>query len=605
MDDLDALEVYIPMEAEVKSIPVSSLPKTMLTKERFPLNGSEVPLTDSPNAVWISPAVIRMKGQLAATRESIVSLLSERLKTAQGPYNMAFVSSNHTAYRVLKDTLPGSKVSSTTSHTPLLPLGNKAQTRQNVLVIHCGQIYLNIKRPACGCKGGRNRMPNPPMPGTHKMDLLSHDQGKRMHTTHDVQHNESQDHYEPPSKVAHPSIPLPAGVFTVDNLCQDEHSQPANRQAARESLLFHPQRDKGEVATALGCPCASPCGDLCESPEVSRPVGGLSATPEVTRPVGGLSAISKVSRPVGGLGATPQLSRPVSGLSVTPQVSRPVGGLSLTSEMSRPVGGLSATPKVSRPVGGLSATSEMSRPVGRLSATSEMSRPVGRLSATSEMSRPVGGLGVTPQVSRPVGGLSLTSEMSRPVGGLSATPKVSRPVGGLSATSEMSRPVGRLSATSEMSRPVGGLGVTPQVSRRVGGLGAPSELSRPVGGLCATSGLSRPVGGLGTTSGLSRPVGGLGATLGLSRPVGGLGATSEVSAADSDPFVSPEQSYEASQSADSATGSHSWTRKDSFSTTVPGHEVDFNEMAQDEKIARMKAKLRESEAALSRLQLPC
>ncbi|XP_044208503.1 uncharacterized protein LOC122982924 isoform X2 [Thunnus albacares] len=153
--DLLELEIHIPVEAEVKNIPVWSLPNSVIKRMGLPPPASEgsKTRTDAPEGIWICPTVIRRKSQNPAShagnnvKENMSSLLYREFRAAQGPLQMSFVSSNCTAYKLLQDIMPGKKVSSHTSHTSLLPHGSALKTDQDAIVIYHGRIYLIIKNP--------------------------------------------------------------------------------------------------------------------------------------------------------------------------------------------------------------------------------------------------------------------------------------------------------------------------------------------------------------------------------------------------------------------------------------------------------------------------
>lgn len=158
MDMLERLEIYIPVEAEVRSIPLWSLPNSVLRRMGIPradTDGSRK-LSDSPEGIWICPAVLRRKGQKAAssvgqkTCENILSLMSTEFQAAPGPFRMSFVSSSHAAYNVLKDlnnALTGTSVSAHPYQTHLSPPCSTPQNYRDGVIIYRGRIYLSIRKP--------------------------------------------------------------------------------------------------------------------------------------------------------------------------------------------------------------------------------------------------------------------------------------------------------------------------------------------------------------------------------------------------------------------------------------------------------------------------
>lgn len=155
MDSLDILEIYIPVDAEVKNIPLWSLPDSVLRRMGFTLSESKGSrkLAGSPEGIWICPANIRMKGQKPASQtgysgvENMSSLLGREFRARQGAFQMSVVSCNHAAYKVLEDITPGNKDYAHRSHTSLLPQGLAPQIYQTAIVIYHGCIYLSIRKP--------------------------------------------------------------------------------------------------------------------------------------------------------------------------------------------------------------------------------------------------------------------------------------------------------------------------------------------------------------------------------------------------------------------------------------------------------------------------
>ncbi|CAB1433509.1 unnamed protein product, partial [Pleuronectes platessa] len=97
MDSLNRLEIFIPDEADATTINLCSLTAVVLKRMGFPLHDSK----DSKKlAIWISPAVLRRKGQKLLSNtgkdalESASSLLGRRFRHLTGPFKMPIYSSN-------------------------------------------------------------------------------------------------------------------------------------------------------------------------------------------------------------------------------------------------------------------------------------------------------------------------------------------------------------------------------------------------------------------------------------------------------------------------------------------------------------------------------
>ncbi|XP_022068960.2 uncharacterized protein LOC110964510 isoform X2 [Acanthochromis polyacanthus] len=203
MDVLTKLEIYIPVEAEVKRISVQSLPNSMLRRMGLSLSDPDVSrkLADSPEGIWISPAVFRKRGQklTSHTGNGVKENMHSVVTTAKsGPLRMSIVSPNHTAYEVLKDTMPGTR----RSPTLLVHQGSALQSNRDAVVIYRGSVYLFIKRHSRS-QGQQETVKQPaslsaiPLTSdlsskSQKKELLNDKRPKKKHTTCKVTHRENK-----------------------------------------------------------------------------------------------------------------------------------------------------------------------------------------------------------------------------------------------------------------------------------------------------------------------------------------------------------------------------------------------------------------------------
>lgn len=167
MDLRDRIEIFIPAEAEVKTIPLWSLPNPVLKRMGLPVcesNGSKK-LINSPKGTWICPAVVRRKGQKSANSgvESTLTLLSRECRASPGPFRMSFLFSNPMAFKVLKDIVPGGKLSTILPHGTSLPQGLASKSYRTAVVVYAGRIYLSVRKPGQG-PGQRETAQPPPQP---------------------------------------------------------------------------------------------------------------------------------------------------------------------------------------------------------------------------------------------------------------------------------------------------------------------------------------------------------------------------------------------------------------------------------------------------------
>ncbi|XP_034393713.1 uncharacterized protein si:dkeyp-110g5.4 [Cyclopterus lumpus] len=235
MDFLGKLEIYIPVEAEVKSIPLWSLPKSVIRQMGLPLSGfkGSGKLADSPEGIWICPAVIRRKDQKLAPHagnnaiENLSSLMGREFRANPGPVQMSFVSANHAVYKVLKEIMPGKKGTAHTSHASPLPRGSAPRTYKDAVILYNGRIYLSIRNP------NQTRS----QPETSEQQLASH---SSIPSTSAVSskslkkrrsHQASLEPSEPQRKKSHVTLPQ------TSKQLKDRLTKPENHSATEQELL--------------------------------------------------------------------------------------------------------------------------------------------------------------------------------------------------------------------------------------------------------------------------------------------------------------------------------------------------------------------------------
>nr|XP_019958796.1 PREDICTED: uncharacterized protein LOC109639647 [Paralichthys olivaceus] len=253
MDSLNRLEIYIPRETEVNTIHLCSLPASLLKRMGLPLHDSK----DSKKlAIWISPAVLRRKGQKLASNavkdslENTSSLLGRRFRPPVGPLRMQIVSDNRSICNMLKEMTWGKTLSTCKSHTSLCPRGSPPQTGFTAIVIYHGCIYLCISKH--NPSQSRQDTCDPrPAPSTHssssesqKKELLNDNRPRKMRTTREQTLSENKN--VSPSKAAHSVRQSTDCVQQVDG---HSHKDAAGQQAAEEAAAvpeqawFHPEGD--------------------------------------------------------------------------------------------------------------------------------------------------------------------------------------------------------------------------------------------------------------------------------------------------------------------------------------------------------------------------
>lgn len=153
MDVGEELDIYIPKEAEVRTVPLNRLPRPALRKMGVPLPDRKS--ADSADVVWICPAVMKTKAQGPAPHRDA---LLEKLRIGSNPLQMSFVSSNRTAWELLKD------VSSGVSSSRARPARQDSvpEAHQNAVVIYQARVYLFMKRSTRGQGQPKTRRPAGP-----------------------------------------------------------------------------------------------------------------------------------------------------------------------------------------------------------------------------------------------------------------------------------------------------------------------------------------------------------------------------------------------------------------------------------------------------------
>ncbi|XP_035513303.1 uncharacterized protein si:dkeyp-110g5.4 [Morone saxatilis] len=270
MELFESLEIYIPVEAEVKSICLWSLPNSVLRRMGLPLSDPEGSrtLTESPEGIWICPAVLRKKGQKLASHagngaiENVSSLMAKEFRAAPGPFRMSFVASNHAAYKVLKDTMPGKKVSANTS--PLShasPVSVPLTYQDAAVVIYHGRIYLSIRKPNHSRRRRETREPQPAskssFPSTSDMSAKSQ-----------TKHQSPQASLQPANKLLQrkrlgiplpqtspkqPKVVLRKTASTTDQELlnpKKKHTTPKVTQSENRKHVTHKGRDVSSSNTA-------------------------------------------------------------------------------------------------------------------------------------------------------------------------------------------------------------------------------------------------------------------------------------------------------------------------------------------------------------------
>lgn len=167
MDLLQNLEVFIPVDAEVKIVPLRSLPSSVQRRMGSLPSSSWQPV-DSLEGVWICPAQLRGRGQRPAERtgeeeEDVKQLVWQQSNALTGPVRMSFVTANRAAYNVLSTGAPPRRAvlaAAATADATAAAAGCAAKAHQDAIVVYRNRIYLSIRRRP-GRRQGRRRRDHP------------------------------------------------------------------------------------------------------------------------------------------------------------------------------------------------------------------------------------------------------------------------------------------------------------------------------------------------------------------------------------------------------------------------------------------------------------
>ncbi|XP_027869488.1 uncharacterized protein LOC114142397 isoform X2 [Xiphophorus couchianus] len=154
-------EINIPVEAEVKTVPLKNLPNSVIRKIGPPVFEGDPARkqSDSTDVTWICPAVVRRKGQdfvSGSGRHLADNLLSfVGTQVPASPLKMSFVSSNRAARDVLMNISPGRR----SSKEELLSQDSALLANDDAVIVYKGQIYLCIRKAKRRTRRTRKRQP--------------------------------------------------------------------------------------------------------------------------------------------------------------------------------------------------------------------------------------------------------------------------------------------------------------------------------------------------------------------------------------------------------------------------------------------------------------
>lgn len=170
-------EIYVPREADVRSVPIRDLPPGV-SKRMGLLSSGERPDIDPAAVTWISPVMLREKAlplgsshapHGASTRAFLTAAAAKASGSSpdrQSQFLLPVACSNLAAFKVLRDFLPAGDSSRPpdpdweTCQPACAPLGRGLCFSQDAIIIHRGLIFLSIKKAEPGrgrAEPGRRR----------------------------------------------------------------------------------------------------------------------------------------------------------------------------------------------------------------------------------------------------------------------------------------------------------------------------------------------------------------------------------------------------------------------------------------------------------------
>ncbi|XP_014891388.1 uncharacterized protein LOC106949562 isoform X1 [Poecilia latipinna] len=178
MEECGDWEINIPVEAEVKTVPLKNLPNSVIRRIGLPVSegDSAWKQSDSTDVTWICPVVVRRKGQESVSgsgrhlADNLLPFVGTQVPAS--PLKMSFVSSNRAARDVLKNISPGRR----SSKEEFLSQDTALLANDDAVVVYKGQIYLCIRKAKRRARRTRKQQPvcQAAMPSTSGQPSTTH-----------------------------------------------------------------------------------------------------------------------------------------------------------------------------------------------------------------------------------------------------------------------------------------------------------------------------------------------------------------------------------------------------------------------------------------------